>query len=158
MIKVHFRFWGIGVTAGPNLLQSGWYGGQIVRFTGNMIVEKATPLEVVGVLINGYKLEDYDAKQYKLKDSDGLKISKPYNYENNPTNSNLHMTTMLSDDGMFDINKNAYDTTQVYTHNQRLYSNNNGIITNVNAGGDCIGIVAALPSEVNNWMRVKLKW
>lgn len=160
MIKVEFRFWGIQVTAGPGLLNTGWYGGQIVRFTGNMTVEKALPDQVVGVLINGYKLEDYDARPYYFDDSTSGSKFKPYRYENNPTNARLHRTTMISDDGIFDINRNAYDTTQVYSYNQKLYANLDGIITNVNTGGtaDVIGVVAALPSDLNGWMRVKLKW
>jgi hypothetical protein len=158
MIKIQFRYWGINVEAGPVLRQTGWYGGQIVRFVGNMIVEKALPNEIAGVLIHGYKLEDYDGKPYSFEDGFSGSRSTPYRYENNPIDSSSHKTSMISDDGMFDINKNAYDISQVYTYNQKLYSNIDGILTNVNAGGDCIGIVASLPSDLNGWMRVKLKW
>jgi len=159
MIKVLFRFWGISVIPGPELLRTGWYGGQIVRFVDDMTVEKALPTAVVGVLVHGYRLQDYDGKQYSFTDMDGLATARaPYLYENNPIDGS-HKTTMLSDDGMFDINRNAYDTTQVYAYNQKLYANNNGIITNVGAGGaDVIGIVATLPANLNGWMRIKLKW
>jgi len=157
MIKIHFRYWGINVYPGPELLRTGWYGGQIVKFVGNMIVEKATPTDVAGVLINGYKLEDYDGKPYNFKDMDGLAAPiRPYRYENNPVNGSQKVV-MLSDDGMFDLNKNAYEDL-IYTYNQKLYASANGLVTNVNGGGDCIGVVAALPSDLNGWMRVKLKW
>lgn len=158
MIKVQFRYWGISVIPGPELLKSGWYGGQIVRFVGNMIVEKAIATEVAGVLVNGYKLKDFDGKPYSFVDMDGLATARPpYLYENNPIDGS-HKVSMLSDDGMFEINSNTYDTMQTYTYNQKLYSNENGIITNVDGGGDCVGVVASLNTDLNGWMRVKLKW
>ena len=158
MIKIMFRYWGISVIPGPELMRTGWVGGQIVRFVGNMIVEKGTTSDVVGVLINGYKIEDYDGKPYTFIDMDGLAASRrPYKYENNPVDGS-RKAVMSSDDGMFEINKNAYDTTQIYDYNQKLYCNNDGIITSVNGGGDCIGVVASLSSDLNGWMRVKLKW
>jgi len=159
MIKVLFRFWGISVEPGPGLLRTGWYGGQVVRFTGNMVVEKGLHNEVVGMMLRGYKLEDYDGKQYDFSDMDGLaSLRPPYKYENNPVIGS-HKAVMLSDDGMFDLNMNAYDTTKIYTYNQKLYSNDQGVITNEDLGGaDCIGVVAGLPSDLNGWMRAKIKW
>lgn len=159
MIKVLFKYWGISVEPGPELLKTGWYGGQIVRFTGNMIVEKALHNEVVGIMVNGFKLEDTDGKPYSYSDMDGLASPhSPYRYENNPVFGS-HKATMLSDDGMFDLNPNAFDNTQVYTYNQKLYSNDQGVITNIDLGGaDCIGIVAGIPAELNGWMRAKIKW
>lgn len=160
MVKIFFRYWAISVIPGPELLKTGWYAGQIVRFTDNMTVEKALPDQVVGMLINGYKLKDYDGKQYKFNDMDGLATSRePYKYENYPVNGS-HKVSMISDDGMFDINMNGYDSTKSYTYNQKLYSNDQGIITNVNTGGtaDCIGIVAARPEDLNGWLRAKIKW
>lgn len=161
MIKIHYRYWGINVKIGPELYKSGWYGGQIVRFVGNMTVEKALPHESVGMLIHGYKLEDFDGKQYDFKDMDGLASPRrPYRYENNPTDSSFHISTMISDDGIIDLNSNAYDNSRVYTYNQKLYVNSNGIITNENIGGnaDVVGIVATIPADINGWIRAKIKW
>jgi hypothetical protein len=161
MIKIHYRFWGINVHVGPELLKTGWYGGQVVRFVDNMTVEKGLPNEVVGMLVHGYKLEDYDGKQYNFTDMDGLAISRrPYKYENNPIDSSSRITSMISDDGIIDLNSNAFDRTKIYTYNQKLYVNNNGIITNENIGGnaDCVGVVATIPTDLNGWMRAKIKW
>ncbi|MDD5650070.1 MAG: hypothetical protein PHF86_06605 [Candidatus Nanoarchaeia archaeon] len=161
MIKIHYKYWGINVKIGPNLLRTGWYGGQIVRFVDKMTVEKALPNETVGLLINGYKLEDYDGKQYDFKDMDGLATARrPYKYENSPVDSSNHSASMISDDVLLDFNRNAYDTTRIYTYNQKLYVNSNGILTNENIGGnaDVIGIVGAIPGDLNGWLRAKIKW
>lgn len=161
MIKIFHKYWGINVRIGPLLLRSGWYGGQIVRFVGNMTVEKALPNEVAGMLINGYKLEDFDGKQYDFKDMDGLaEARRPYKYENNPVDSSSRVSTMISDDVLIDLNSNAYDTTRTYTYNQKLYANSNGIVTNENIGGNAepVGVVAAIPADLNGWMRAKIKW
>ena len=157
MVKMHFKGWRMPVTVGPDLLQSGWYGGQWVKFVGNMLVEKATPDNVAGLLLQGYKLEDYDGKPYHYIDMDGKKVFVPYQYENQSIRSALHKATMATDDGLYDFNKNVYDDSLVYSYNQKLYLDANGILTNVDLGFPYVGIVAGLPSDNNNWLRVILR-
>lgn len=156
MVKMHFKGWRIFVTAGPYLLQSGWYGGQFVRFTDNMIVEKATAEDVAGILINGYKLEDFDGKPYNYIDMDGKKSFIPYQYENEAVNA-FGKTTIASDDGLYDFNSNVYDNEVTYQYNQKLYLNNNGLLTNIDLGFFSVGVVAGIPEDNNNWLRVLLR-
>lgn len=156
MVKMFFKGWRMPVTAGPILLQSGWYGGQWVRFVGDLTVEKATPSSVAGLLLNGYKLEDYDGKPYHYLDMDGKKVFVPYQYENQTIRA-LSKVTMATDDGMYDFNRNVYDTGVVYGYNQLLYLTIDGILTNVDSGSPYIGIVAGLPSDNNGWLRVLVR-
>lgn len=158
MVKMHFKGWRMPVTAGPKLLQSGWYGGQIVKFIGNMIVEKADPLNFAGILLEGYKLEDYDGKPYDYISMDGHKVFYPRQFENKAINAE-HKVTMGTDDGWYDLNKNAYDTTVIYSYNQKLYINNIGILTNVNPGLGAfpVAVVAGTPEDTNGWLRILLR-
>lgn len=50
----------------------------------------------------------------------------------------------------------VYDTSKVYTLNQKLYVNADGVITNV-SGGVVIGIVTKVPSNDNPELNFKLK-
>jgi len=155
MVKMHFKGWRLPVIVGPELLKTGWYGGQWVRFVGDLLVEKATASEVAGVLLYGYKLEDYDGKPYNYLDYDGKKVFIPQEYENSHIKGS-HKATMATDDGLYDFNKNVYEDL-VYSYNEKLYLNNEGIITNVDSGFPYIGIVAGLPSDNNGWLRVLLR-
>ncbi len=155
MVKMFFKGWRMPVIAGPELLKTGWYGGQWVRFVGNLTVEKATPSQVAGFLLNGYKLEDYDGKPYSYKDMDGKKIFVPFLYENQ-TIRQYGKVTMATDDGLYDFNKNVYEDVD-YQHNQYLYLNNEGILTNVDSGFAFIGVVAGIPVDNNGWLRVLVR-
>jgi hypothetical protein len=156
MVKMHFKGWRMPVSVGPDLMRTGWYGGQWVRFIGNLTVEKATASQVAGLLINGYKLEDFDGKPYHYIDMDGKKVFVPYQYENNAVTAQLK-ATMATDDGLYDFNENAYVTTDPYSYNQKLYLNANGILTSVDSGFAYIGVVAGLPTDNNGWLRVILR-
>ncbi|MDD5650232.1 MAG: hypothetical protein PHF86_07450 [Candidatus Nanoarchaeia archaeon] len=155
MVKMFFKGWRMPVTIGPTLLQTGWYGGQWVRFTGNLTVEKASVSSVAGILLTGYKLEDCDGKPYDYNNMDGLQIFKPYQYENQAINA-FGKATMATDDGLYDFNSNVYETL-VYSYNQILYLNSEGLLTNVDSGFPYIGIVAGLPSDNNGWLRVLVR-
>jgi hypothetical protein len=157
MVKMHFKGWRMPVTIGPNLLQSGWYGGQWVRFVDNMTVEKATASNVAGLLLTGFKLEDYDGKPYHYLDMDGKKVFVPYQYENNAIRGQSHKATMATDDGLYDFNRNAYTTTDVYAYNQKLFLDADGILTTTDLGFPYVGIVAGLPTDNNGWLRVILR-
>jgi len=156
MVKMHFKCWRMPITVGPNLMRTGWYGGQWVKFVGNLVVEKASITEVAGFLINGYKLEDIDGKPFKYTDMDGLKKFVPFQYENKSILAQ-ERAVISTDDGLYDFNKNVYDNSVVYNYNQKLYVNADGILTNINLGSPLVGIVAGLPSDNNSWLRVMLR-
>jgi hypothetical protein len=156
MVKMFFKGWRMPVKAGPVLMQTGWYGGQWVRFVGDLTVEKATPSSVAGLLLNGYKLEDYDGKPYHYIDLDGQKTFVPYQYENKSVMA-LSKVTMATDDGLYDFNRNVYDTSLIYAYNEFLYLNADGILTNVDSGSSYVAVVAGIPDDNNGWLRVLVR-
>jgi len=141
-------------TVGPNLLASGWYGGQWVKYVGNRTVEKADSHTAAGFLILGYKLQDLDAAPYKYDFN--ITNMVPAINENQPIDA--YGRAVLIHGGEFDFNKNVYDNSVVYSYNQLLYLNNNGILTNVNTGGPSVGIVITAPQDNNGWMGVIIKF
>jgi len=155
MVKMHLRGDKHFVTVGPNLIETGWFGGQWVKYVGKRTVEKATNTVFAGFLLLGYKLNDLDAKPYNYIES-GV-VSVPFKYENQALNA-YGQSVMITDSGEMDFNFNAFDTTQVYTYNQMLYVNNNGFLTNVNSGGLSVGIVSVIPKDNNNWLGITLKY
>jgi len=159
VVKIHILGIKIPVFIGPNLLQTGWYGGQWVKFVGRQIVEKAGPIEAVGFLLYGYKLSDMDGKPYSYIDMDGGSIFVPYKHENDPVKA-MKKVVMVSDVGYYDFNKNSYDTTQNYSYNEHLFANNDGILTNQKLGGPdtvIVGVVGCVPQDNNGWLGVLQK-
>lgn len=155
MVKMHLRGDKHFVTIGPNLLESGWFGGQWVKYVGKRTVEKATDHVYAGFLLIGHKLNDLDSKPYNYLE--GGVISVPFKYENIALDA-YGQSVMITDSGEMDFNLNVYDTTQVYTYNQTLYINNNGFLTNVNVGGPSVGIVSVTPQDNNGWLGITLKY
>ena len=68
MVKMHFKCWRMPITVGPNLMRTGWYGGQWVKYVAKNTVDFASFNDFAGFMLLGYKLKD------------GGYV--PYNYEN----------------------------------------------------------------------------
>lgn len=158
MVKVHLKCDRILVSVSTTLLQSGWYGGQWVRYTGKRTVDLATKDEYAGFLVWGHRLKDVDGKPYDYRDMDGLAEHVPYQHENKAVTAQKNRCIMIAGGGDFDFNKNAYDTTKTYTYNQLLYINDNSVLTNVNVGSPPVGMVNAIPEDNNNWLGMTLKF
>ena len=149
MVKMFIRGTKHIMTVGPQLLQSGWYGGIWVKIVGSRTVEKATPTVFAGFLLLGYKLRDLDAAPYNYDYN--ITDYIPAQHENQPLDA-YGRTLMMADSGEYDFNLNAYDTTQVYNYNDHLYLNNNAVLTNLNSGTPPVGIVISKPSDRNGWL------
>lgn len=160
MVKIFIKTDKLFVTAGPNMLQTGWYGGQWVKYVGNRTVELSDKATYAGFMKNGYKLTDIDGKSYDYDDteSDTALNFIPHRYENKSIKA-YGQSVMISGGGDFDFNKNAYDTTKTYVHNQKLYVNDNAVLTNVDSGNPSIGVVSMIPSDnEGNWLGMALKY
>lgn len=154
---MHIRGDKIRVTVGDTLMQNGWYSGHWVRFVGNRTVELATKTEYAGFLIIGHKLRDLDAKPYDFIDTTSGSEFIPYQYENKAVDA-YGRTFLVAGGGDYDFNKYVYDTTKTYTYNQKLFVNDNAILTNVDSGASPIGLVTAIPDDNNNWLGLTLKF
>jgi hypothetical protein len=156
MIKSLIKGFKINVTIGPGLMSTGWYAGQWVKYVGDLTVEKADPHAFCGFLNSGYKLIDFDEKPYHHPDMDGLTVAVPQQYENNP--SRIGKVTMVTHEGLYDFNRNVYEN-DIFQYNQKLYVSVNGLLTNVNLGGNSspAAFVAGLPSDNYGWMKVQIQ-
>ena len=121
MVKMHIRGDKLLVKVTNSLLQKGWYGGQWVKYVGKRIVDLADASSYSGFILLGHKLIDTDGNPYDFKD--GVIDAIPFQYENKAVDAS-GQTLIIAGGGDFDFNKNAYDTTQTYSYNQRLYVNN----------------------------------
>jgi len=154
MVKMHFRGDKIQVYVSDQLLRSGWYGGQWVKYTGKRIVDLATETVYTGFLLLGHKFEDLNGVPYDYKD--GYPVV-PFGYENSAVNA-YGQTIMITGGGDYDFNLNVYDTTKTYSYNQNLYVNNNSVLTNVDVGEQPVGVVNTVPSDNNGWLGVTLRY
>ena len=141
MVKYNIRGTKVPIFVSDNMMKKGWYGGQFVKYIAKNTVDFADNINFAGLIILGYKLEDN-------KDI-------PYEHENVAVKA-LNQATLMYDSGLYEFNDNVYDKTLIYTYNQTLYINNNGIITNINSGGTSIGKVSAIPQDNNGWLGVLL--
>lgn len=157
MVKMHIRGDKLFATVAPSLLQTGWYGGQWVKYSGKRTIVLADKTTYAGFILLGHKLRDLDAMPYNYSDSTAGANAVPYQYENKAVDA-YGQTLIIAGGGDYDFNKNVYDTTKTYTYNQLLYVNDNAILTNVNGGGPPVGLVNVIPSDNNNWLGVTLKY
>ena len=126
----------VPVIASPSLMINGWYGGKWMRFIGNRTVDYATKDNFAGFVLFGYKLRD-----------EGI---IPYQYENIHLDAKPAITIMVG--GYFEFNNKAYDPLQVYNPNDKLYVDDNAVLTNVDTGFSSVGVVSATPQTNNNWL------
>lgn len=152
MVIVKQRGLLIPIKVDTELLQTGWYGGLWVTVTGNRIVSKANKNNRTGFLLWGHKLKDLEAKRYKYNEGH---IEVPWQYENVAVRA-FGQAVMVCDSGEFDFNSNVYDSTLIYNYMDKLYVNDNGILTNVNNGSEDVGVVIGTPQDNNGWLGVIL--
>lgn len=148
MVNVRIRGELVNVTVDDDLLRTGWYGGQWVTFTGPRTVSRANKSNRIGFLLNGYRLRDLYMRPIYFNDGTTF---VPSEHENSAITAS-NRTPMVCDSGDFDINQNAYDTTQIYGYNENLYVNDNGFLTNQPTGFPSVGYVISLPSDNNGWL------
>jgi hypothetical protein len=157
MVKMRIRGDKHNVKVTDSFYQKGWYGGQWVRYVGNRTVDEATDTTFAGFLLWGWRLKDLDAKPYDYIDTTAGAEFFPFQYENQAVNA-YHETTLITDSGEMDFNRYVYDTTKNYLYNQKLFVNNNGILTNVDVGAPSVGIVVGIPQDNNGWLGMMLKF
>ena len=157
MVKMHIRGDKIRATVGDTLMQNGWYGGNWVRFVAKRTVELATKTEYAGFILLGHKLRDLDASPYSYTDTSAGAIAVPYQYENKAVDA-YGRTFLVAGGGDYDFNRHVYDTTKTYSYNEKLFVNDNAILTNVDSGAPPVGLVTATPQDNNTWLGLTLKF
>lgn len=157
MVKMRIRGDKHIVKVTDNMYETGWYGGQWVRYVANRTVDFATQAEYAGFLLIGWRLKDLDAKPYDYIDTNAGAEFLPFQYENKSVDA-YRQAVLITDSGEMDFNKYAYDITQVYSYQQLLYINNSSVLTNVNSGKPSVGIVIATPQDNNGWLGIMLKF
>jgi len=145
------------VKVSDNMLQKGWYGGQWVRYVGNRTVDFATKTSFAGFMLWGYKLKDLDANQLQFIETTAGAEFIPWQYENKSVEAN-GIATLICDSGEMYFNKYAFDTTQVYSYQEKLFVNDNAVLTNVDVGAPTAGFVISAPQDNNDWLGMILQY
>lgn len=175
-VELHFPGDRFPVTVGPILRNTGWRGGQFVRYissTEDYVVEKSNGSDVAGFLL-------FQSENYTPMTPGGLGIGSPENFTGKQFRSPIggnNVATMIS--GGTRAYFKLYETTAltgagtrsggtiVYSLNQPLYISENGLlcndsVANLLAAGVTavqVGICSAVPNLKNlNRLSIDLKY